>query len=96
MEIEVTPEAVELLRRSLRLAGLGDRGEAGIRLRSAHGLGGGVEVQIELAEGPGGDEQTIEAGGIKLFVAPEIEEAVPDPVVTVEPQHETVVVRPRS
>ncbi|HWL66578.1 MAG TPA: hypothetical protein VNP73_11440 [Actinomycetota bacterium] len=95
MDIEVTPEAIEVLKRSLDLAGLSAT-ESGIRLRTAHGLGGGVEIQVELADGPSEDERTIELDGLKLFVSPAVIEAVPDPVLTVEPQHETVVVRPRS
>ena len=95
MNIEVTPEAVEVLKRSLELAGL-DSASSGIRLRAAHGLGGGVEVQIELADAPTEGEETIDADGVRLFVSPEVTEAVPDPVLTVEPQHETVVLRPRT
>lgn len=95
MSIEVTPEAIEVLKRSLDLAGL-DPASNGIRLRAAHGLDGGVEIQIELADGAEEGEDTVAVDGIKLFVAPEVIEAVPDPVLTVEPQHETVVVRTRG
>ena len=95
MNIEVTPEAGDVLKRSLELAGL-DASKSGIRLRTVHGLGGGVQVQIEFAEEPLPDEETIDADGIRLFVTPEVLEAVPDPVLAVEPQHETVVLRPRS
>ncbi len=95
MDIEVTPEAIEVLGRSFELAGI-DPDTGGARLRTARGLGGGVSVQIEFASGPGPDEQVVEAGGIRLFVTPELFETVPDPVVAVEPQHDRVVVRPRS
>jgi Fe-S cluster assembly iron-binding protein IscA len=94
-DLEVTDEAVEVLSRSLRLAGL-DPKTAGVRLRPAHGLGGGTDVQIEFAESPAETDQIIETGGIRLFVDRALFEAVPDPLLVVEPQHETVAVRPRS
>ena len=93
MELEVTEEAVEVLRRSIELAGT-DARPAGIRLRGARGLGGGFDVQVELAPGAEQGEEEVERGGIKFFVDPEIMRAIPSPVVTVEPQHEIVVVRP--
>ena len=89
-DIEVTPEAVDVLKRSLALA----PHAAGVRLRAATGLGGGVAVQIELAEGPLEGETEVESGGVRIFIDPALTDAVPDPVVTVEPQHERVVVRP--
>ena len=95
MNLEVTPEAIEVLKRSLDLAGL-DPATHGIRLRTATGLGGGIQTQIELADGPSDGEETIEAGGISLFIAPGVLEAVTDPVLAVEPQHERVVLRPRQ
>ena len=88
--IEVTPEAVEVLKRSLALA----PHAAGVRLRAATGLGGGISVQIELAEGPLEGETEITSGDVRIFIDPELTDAVPDPVVAVEPQHERVVVRP--
>lgn len=95
MDIEVTAEAIEVLKRSLDLAGLDSAG-GGIRLRRAHGLGGGTEIQIELADAPLEGEVTIDADGIALYVAPEVVAAVPNPVLTVEPQHERVVLRSRA
>jgi Fe-S cluster assembly iron-binding protein IscA len=93
MGIEVTDEAVEVLRRSLELGGV-DPDAGGIRLRGARGLGGGMDVQVELAEGPLEDESIIEAEGVRIFVDPEVTRTIPDAIVTVEPQHEVVVVRP--
>ena len=87
MPIHVTTEAIEVLKRSLELGGV-DRGSGGVRLRAAHGLGGGVDVQVELAEGP------LDTDGIRLFIDPGLTEAIPDAVVAVEPQHDMVVVRP--
>jgi hypothetical protein len=93
MALEVTAEAREVLTRSLELAGV-DPATGGIRLRAARALGGGTDVQVELAEGPEGDEKVVEIEGLRLFVDPQLHEAVPNPVIAVEPQHETVVVRP--
>lgn len=89
-DIEVTPEAVEVLKRSLALA----PHAAGVRLRAATGLGGGIAVQIELAEGPLDAETEVESGGVRIFIDPALTEAVADPVVAVEPEHERIVVRP--
>jgi hypothetical protein len=93
MPIEVTEEAAEVLRRSLKLGGL-DPSSGGIRLRGARGLGGGFDIQIELAEGPLAGEASVRCGDLNLFVDPQITEAIPDAVVALEPQHEVVVVRP--
>jgi Fe-S cluster assembly iron-binding protein IscA len=93
MPIEVTDEAVGVLRRSLELGRI-DPASGGVRLRGARGLGGGMDVQIELADAPFEDEQVITAGGVRIFVDPEVTRAIPSAVVTVEPQHEVVVVRP--
>lgn len=94
MEVEVTPEARDVLRSSLRLAG--GSGASGIRLRAARGLGGGTDVQVELAAEPLPDEVVVEEEGFRIFIDPDVLQAVPNPVVAVEPQHEVVVVRPRT
>lgn len=93
MTVEVTEEAIEVLKRSLELGNV-DPATGGVRLRGARALGGGVDVQIELADGPAEGETLVEAGGLRLFVDPNVTDALPDAVVAVEPQHETVVVRP--
>ena len=95
MEIEITDEAVEVLRRSLELGGV-DLATGGARLRAARALGGGVDVQVELAEGPLEGESIVEKDGIRVFVDPGLTDAIPDPMLTVEPQHENVVVRSRG
>lgn len=95
MEIEITDEAVEVLRRSLQLGNV-DTTTGGVRLRTARALGGGVDVQVELADGPLEGESVVEKDGIRVFVDPALTETVPDPVLTVEPQHENVVVKPRG
>jgi len=91
--IQVTEEAIEVLRRSLELGGV-DRTAGGVRLRAARGLGGGLDVQVELADGPLEGETTVESSDVRLFVDPSVTEAIPNAVVAVEPQHETIVVRP--
>lgn len=96
MGIEVTGEAVEVLRRSLEMGGVDTKGGGGVRLRGARGLGGGVDIQVELADAPADEESVIETGGVRIFVAPEVTRAMPDAVVAVEPQHETIVVRPAT
>jgi Fe-S cluster assembly iron-binding protein IscA len=93
MAFEVTDEAVELLRKSLELGGV-DPSSGGVRLRAARGLGGGVDVQVELAEGPLEEETVVETRGLRLFVDPEVARAIPQAIVAVEPQHDFVVVRP--
>ena len=93
--MEVTEEAVEVLRRSLEMGGV-DPKHGGVRLRGARGLGGGFDVQVELADAPQEEDSLVEAGGIRLFVAPQITEAMPDSVVAVDPQHQIIVVRPKG
>jgi Fe-S cluster assembly iron-binding protein IscA len=93
MEIEVTEEAVAVLKRSFELAKI-DPATGGVRLRVARGLGGGASVQLEFAESPTDSEVVVESGGIRLFADPALPEAIPNPVVAVEPQHDRVVVRP--
>jgi hypothetical protein len=53
-----------------------------------------VDVQVELADGPLEGETTVEASDVRLFVDAGVTEAIPNAVVAVEPQHETIVVRP--
>ncbi len=93
MGIEVTEEAIEVLRRSLDLGGV-DPATGGIRLRGATGLGGGFDVQVELAEGPLEGEDTVEKDSVRIFVDPTISKAFPEAIVALEPQHDVVVVRP--
>lgn len=93
--MEITEEAVEVLRKSIALGGV-DPASGGVRLRAARGLGGGSSVQVELAEGPLEGESIVERGGVRIFVDPSLTEAIPDPIVALEPQHERIVVRPKE
>ncbi|HEX2049632.1 MAG TPA: hypothetical protein VHJ34_03245 [Actinomycetota bacterium] len=96
MGIEVTDEAVEVLRRSLELFGATPRSAAGVRLRMVRALGGGLEAQVEFASEAAPGDREVDAGGVRLFVDPGVVEAFPDALVTVDPQHDDVVVRPAS
>jgi Fe-S cluster assembly iron-binding protein IscA len=93
--IRVTDEAAELLSRSLVMGGV-DAANGGVRLRAAKALGGGVDVQVELADSPLPGETTIEAEGVRIFVDPDVTATIPDAVVAVEPQHDRIVVRPAA
>jgi hypothetical protein len=94
MTIEVTDDAAAVLKRSLEI-GKVDGSTGGIRLRGARALGGSFGVQVELADGPVEGDEVIETAGLRLFVERSVIEAMPDPVVTLEPEHSTIVVRDR-
>jgi Fe-S cluster assembly iron-binding protein IscA len=95
MNVEVTESAAEVLQRSLKLGGV-DPGVGGIRLRGAHSLGGGFDVQVELAAGPEEGDQVVETGGLRLFIEPAVGEAIPDAIVDLELQHDIVTVKPST
>ena len=94
MPVEITDEAAEVLARSLELGNV-DPATGGVRIRGAHGLGGGFDVQVELADGPLEGEEVVEHQAVRVFVDPEVATLIPDAIVGLEPQHETIVVRPR-
>lgn len=96
MTIEITPEAAAVLRRSLELARIDPASGGGVRLRAAKGLGGGADVQIELADGSLPGEEVVEQDGVRVFVDGSVTELYPDALVALEPQHETIVVRPST
>jgi Fe-S cluster assembly iron-binding protein IscA len=91
--IRVTDEALEVLKRSLELGGV-DASSGGIRLRGGRELGGGMRINVELAGAPAEGEEIVEAGGIRIFVDRSVTDEMPSAVVALEPEHETVVVRP--
>ncbi len=95
MAIEVHEDAAEVLKRSLELIHV-DPARGGIRLRGARALGGGFDIQVEMAQEPSEGEEVIESAGLRLFVDPQVLAAVPDAVVVLDPQHDTVTVRPRD
>jgi hypothetical protein len=92
MSIEVTEEAAGVLRRSLELGRI-DPATGGVRLRRARALGGGSDVQVELAEGPAPNDEVVELEGLRVFVDPSVTEALPDAIVVVEPEHDRIAVR---
>lgn len=93
MGIEVTGEAAEMLARSLELGGV-DPKSGGVRLRAARSLGGGVVLQVELAEGASPGESIIEKDGVRIFVDPTVVEAYPNAVVVLDPEHDRIAIRP--
>ena len=86
MAIDITPEAAEVLRRSLDMSQV-DPASGGIRLRGSVALGGGFDVQVELADSPLEGEEVIEDKGIRLFIGDDITTAMPEAIVALEPQH---------
>lgn len=94
MALCITPEAAAVLRRSLEMASVDSSSDAGVRLRGAKALGGGSNVQVELAAGLSPGETKVEYEGINIYVDPSVADLYPDAVVALEPQHETIVVRP--
>ena len=82
MTVEVTPRAIEVLRRALE-AGRLDPSEVGIRLSMA-----GRELRTGFAEQAEPGEETIEVGGIRLFVPPDLEGTL-----DVEAEHDRIVLR---
>ncbi len=96
MTLEITPEAAAVLRRSLEMANIDASSEGGVRLRAAKSLGGAADVQIELADGPLEGEALLQEPGLNVYVDSSVTELYPEAVVALEPQHETIVVRPRD
>lgn len=94
MSIEVTPEAAAVLQRSLEMARIDPASGGGVRLRAARALGGGADIQVELADASLPGEQVVEQDGVRVFVDRSVTELYPEAIVALEPQHETIVVRP--
>lgn len=89
MTVEVTPRAVEVLKRALE-AGRMDPSLVGVRVTLAVGLRG-EEVRTGFAEQPEPDEITVEAGGIRLFVASALAER--GALIDVAAEHDRITVR---
>lgn len=86
MTVEVTPRAIEVLRRALD-AGRLHPTEVGIRVTLAKSLRG-TELRTGFAEQAEPGEETIEAGGIRLFVGPEL-----SGTLDVADEHDRIVLR---
>ena len=93
MTVNVTEEAIEVLKTSLELA-KHDPAKIGVRLRGARALGGGFQVQVEFSEAAEANDTVIEQDGVRIFVSSEVLETYPEALVTVEPQHDIVTVHP--
>lgn len=96
MGLQVNEDALEVLRRSMQLADIGPDDAGGVRLRSVTALGGGARIEIEFAAGPSPGETVIETEGVRIFVDPSVSVLYPEAVLSVEPQHERLVVLPAS
>lgn len=94
MSLQVSEEALEVLRRSMQLANIDPEDDGGVRLRSVTALGGGARIEVEFAAGPQPDELLIVTEGVRIFVDPSVSALHPEAVLTVEPQHERLVVLP--
>lgn len=94
MTVEITQDALDVLRRSLELGNVPTSG--GIRLRGARTLGGGFDVQVELASEPMEGDSIVTSDGLNIFIEPAIAEMFPEPLVALEPQHDRIVVRSQA
>ena len=86
MTVRITPEAVDVIRRSLELANA-DPKEMAVRLR---GAGGAIRPRF-VTEGEPTDV-LVEAEGIRVFLAADLVDG--DVEIAVTPEHETLTVRP--
>ena len=89
MAVEVTPRAVEVFKRAFELGRM-DPARVGVRVSVAKALRG-EEVRTGFAEEPEPDETTVEAGGIRLFVATRLAER--GVVIDVAAEHDQITVR---
>lgn len=96
MGLQVSEEALEVLRRSMQLANIGPDDDGGVRLRSVTALGGGARIEVEFAAGLQAGETLIEGEGVRIFVDPSVSKLYPEAILAVEPQHERLVVLPAS
>jgi hypothetical protein len=83
--MRLTPQAIDLVRRSLAQAKL-DPATAGVRLREVGG-----ELRPRFVEGPEAGDHVIEADGLRIFIHPQLAERAPDAVVGVSQEHEQLV-----
>jgi Fe-S cluster assembly iron-binding protein IscA len=88
--VEVTPQARELIARSLELA-RHDPAEVGVRLRLV-----GDEVMPRFAPAPEATDEVVETEGVRVFVDARILAIAPDVVIAVSEEHERLVVRPKD
>jgi Fe-S cluster assembly iron-binding protein IscA len=84
MPVTLTPRAIEVLRRAID-AGRLDASSAGVRVWVTRT----GDAQIGFADEPTAGDEIVEAGGIRVFVAPGLADAVLD----VADEHDRIVVR---
>lgn len=89
MTVEVTPRAVEVLARAFALGRM-DPATVGVRITVARGLRG-EEVRTGFTEEAEETEETVVAGGIKIFLSAEL--AGRGAVVDVADEHDRIVIR---
>jgi Fe-S cluster assembly iron-binding protein IscA len=88
--ISVTPRAVEVLRRALH-AGRLDPAKVGIRVSLGRGIHG-EEIRTSFVEGPEPGDETIDAGGIRVFVPAGL--ARRGAALDVADDHDRIILRP--
>jgi Fe-S cluster assembly iron-binding protein IscA len=84
MATEITPRALEVLRKGLATARL-DPAQTGVRVRVLAGA-----ARVEFAEAPEEGDEVVSSGGVRVFIAP----TVAGRVIDVSAEHEQIVVRP--
>jgi iron-sulfur cluster assembly protein len=84
----LTAAAVEVIKHSLELAKV-DPSKVGVRLRVAGG-----EVRPRFVEGPQDGDETVDAEGIRVFIAKTIIDELGDVIVDVTAEHGRLTVRP--
>jgi Fe-S cluster assembly iron-binding protein IscA len=89
MSLDVTPRAVEVLRRALDAARL-DPARTGVRVAEARGMRGS-EIRTGFADEPEPGDETIDAGGIRIYVPAAL--ARRDATIDVSDEHERIVLR---
>lgn len=88
MGISVTPQALDVLRRSFELA-RHDPSEVGVRLREIDGV-----LQPRFVAQPQPEDTVVEVEGVRIFVDARIAQSNPDAEIGVSEEHERLVVRP--
>lgn len=86
--MRLTPEAVEVIRRSFEIGGM-DPSTVGVRLRRAGGV-----VRPRFAEQPEPDDVVVDIEGVRVFVDPTVAGEYPDVEIAVSDEHDELVVRP--
>ena len=91
----LTPRAASVLAETLTVRGLPR--SSGVRISAGQSNGDGATYHLRLAEGPGPEDDVIEAGAARLFVAPEVAKALEAAILDAEStaSGKKLVVRPQ-